>query len=130
MSEHVNAETLRAFSSCFDNEHYATRVKTFFSPSVVWHVAGDNLLSGDFLGPDAVADQMLRYQRHSRGTLRLDTSIMANDTHAVAIHLATASVPGLTYNAPEVDVFHVEDGLITEFWAFSEDQAATDRLWS
>jgi ketosteroid isomerase-like protein len=73
---------------------------------------------------------MLRYQRHSRGTLRLDTSIMANDTHAVAIYLATASVPSFTYNAHEVDVFHVEDGLITEIWSFSEDQAATDRIWS
>jgi hypothetical protein len=41
MSEHVNAETLRAFYSCFDNEDYATRVKTFFSPSVGWHVAGE-----------------------------------------------------------------------------------------
>lgn len=71
--------------ACFDNEDYATRVKAFLAPSVVWHVAGNNPLSGDFRGPDAVADQMLRYERHSRGTLRLDTSIMASDSHAVAI---------------------------------------------
>jgi ketosteroid isomerase-like protein len=105
-------------------------VKAFLVPSVVWHVAGNNSLSGDFRGPDAVADQMLRYERHSRGTLRLDTSIMASDSHAVAIHAATASLPGIMYQVHEVDVFHIEDGLITEFWSFSEDQAATDRIWS
>lgn len=130
MSEHPNAETLRAFYACFANDDYATGVKAFLAPTVVWHVAGNNTLSGDFESPDAVVAQMRRYQRHSRGTLRLDTSIVATDTHGVAIHDATASVPGFTYNAHEVDVFHIRDGLITEFWSFSEDQAATDRLWS
>ncbi len=52
---------------------------------------------------------------------------MATVTHAVAIHVATASVPG---SAHEVDVFHIQNGMITEFWSFSEDQAGTDRLWS
>ncbi|HXT43883.1 MAG TPA: hypothetical protein VN748_07160 [Pseudonocardiaceae bacterium] len=33
------------------------------------------------------------------------------------------------YDAHVVDVFHVHDGLITKFWSFSEDQAATDRIW-
>lgn len=130
MSEHPNAQTLRAFYACFENDDYVTRVKAFLAPWVVWHVAGDNPLAGEFQGPDAVANQMRRYEQHSRGTLRLDTSIMATDTHAVAVHAATASIPGFTYHAHEIDVFHVADGMITEFWSFSEDQAATDRIWS
>lgn len=73
---------------------------------------------------------MLRYQDRSHGTLRLNTSIMATDTHAVAIHVANASVPGFAYSAHEVNVFHIQNGMITEFWSFSEDQAGTDRLWS
>lgn len=97
---------------------------------MVWHVAGNNPLAGEFRGPGAVTDQMLRCAEHSRGTLRLDTSIMATDSHAVAIHNASASQSGLEYRAHEVDVFHLEDEQITEFWSFSEDQQATDRFWS
>jgi len=29
-----------------------------------------------------------------------------------------------------VDVFHIQNRMITDFWSFSEDQARTDRLWS
>ena len=130
MSEHPKAETLRAFYSCFDREDWVSQVKAFLAPAVVWHVTGDNPLAGNFSGPDAVTEQMLRYQDRSHGTLRLNTSIMATDTHAVAIHVATASVPVFAYSAHEVDVFHIQNGMITEFWSFSEDQAGTDRLWS
>jgi len=130
VSEHPNAETLRAFYSCFDGEDWVSQVKAFLTPAVVWHVTGDNSLAGNFSGPDAVTEQMLRYQDRSHGTLRLNTSIMATVTHAVAIHVATASVPGFAYSAHEVDVFHIQNGMITEFWSFSEDQAGTDRLWS
>ncbi len=74
---------------------------------------------------------MTRYGEHSQGTLRLDTrSIFADDEHAVAIHRATANRPGFGYDAHEVDVFHISAGRITEMWSFSEDQAATDRIWS
>jgi ketosteroid isomerase-like protein len=130
MPEHANAETLRAFYLCFEHADYPVRVREFLAPSVVWHVAGDNPLAGNFRGPNAVTEQMLRYEEHSRGTLRLDSSILATDTHAVAIHIATASIPDVTYSAHEVDVFHIENGLITEFWSFSEDQTATDRMSS
>ena len=130
VAEHPNAATLRAFYGCFNHEDYVERVKAFLAPDVVWHVAGDNPLAGEFRGPDAVTDQMLRYAEHSHGTLRLDTSIMAADSHAVAIHNASASRPGLEYSAHEGDVFHLENERITEFWSFSEDQQATDRIWS
>jgi predicted SnoaL-like aldol condensation-catalyzing enzyme len=74
---------------------------------------------------------MARDGAHSHGTLQLDTmSIFADDEHAVAIHRATAQIPGFNYHAHEVDVFHINQGKITEMWSFSEDQAATDRIWS
>ena len=130
MPEHSNADMLHAFYACFEHGDYVALVKAFLAPSVVWHVAGNNPLAGEFRGPDAVTDQMLRYAEHSGGTLRVDTSIMATDSHAVAVHRATASRPGVEYSAHEIDVFHVAGDRITEFWSFSEDQEATDRIWS
>lgn len=130
MSAEENERTVREFYACFESRDYADRVKQFLSPSVVWHVAGNNPLAGDYAGPDAVTAQMQRYEQHSRGTLRLETSIAATDSHAIAIHSATAASAEFNYAAHEVDVFHVGNGTITEFWSFSEDQDATDRIWS
>jgi hypothetical protein len=39
-------------------------------------------------------------------------------------------MPGFDYHAHEVDIFHISGKRITEMWSFSEDQAATDRIWS
>ena len=47
---------------------------------------------------------------------------------ACALARATAAVADVHYDAHEVDAFHVHNGLITEFWFFSEDQEATDRI--
>jgi limonene-1,2-epoxide hydrolase len=129
MAEHPNARTLRRFYACFGEADYLARVRDFLAPQVVWHIAGANPLAGQLHGIDAVTEQMRRYSDLSAGTLRLDTSIMASDTHAVAIHRARAAVADAWYDTHEVDVFHIDGNLITEFWSFSEDQEATDRLW-
>jgi ketosteroid isomerase-like protein len=98
---------------------------------VKWHVAGTNPLAGDFIGIDAVLGAMRRYDEHSQHTLRLDTrSVFADEHHAIAVHWATAHREGFIYQAHEIDVFHLSGGLITELWSFSEDQDATDELWS
>jgi ketosteroid isomerase-like protein len=84
MAEHPNARTLRRFYACFGEADYLARVRDFLAPQVVWHIAGDNPLAGQLHGIDAVTEQMRRYSDLSAGTLRLDTSIMASDTQAVA----------------------------------------------
>jgi ketosteroid isomerase-like protein len=99
--------------------------------AVVWQVAGANALAGTFLGVDEVLGAMRRYGEHSGRTLKLDTkAIVADGGHMVAIHEATATKGDFHYRAHEIDVFHVSDGRIVAMWSFSEDQAATDRLWS
>ncbi len=130
MSAEENERTVRTFYGCFESDGYADRVKQFLAPSVAWHIAGNNPLAGTYVGLDAVAAQMQRYEKHSRGTLRLETSVVATESHAIAIHAATATATDFNYAAHEVDVFHLADGLITEFWSFSEDQDVTDRVWS
>jgi hypothetical protein len=45
-----------------------------------------------------------------------------------AVRRATAEVDHVRYDTREVDVFYIHHDLITEFWSFSEDQAATDRI--
>jgi len=74
---------------------------------------------------------MARFSEHSDGSLTLDTkAVFADDEHAIAVHSATAQRGEFSYRAHEVDVFHVEADRIVEIWSFSEDQGATDTLWS
>jgi uncharacterized protein len=122
---------VRAFYDAFASESYNAAVREFLHEGIVWQVAGSNPLAGTFIGRDQVLAAMASYGEHSDHTLKLDnTSILGDDEHVVAIHHARASRGRLEYEAHEIDVFHVDRGRIVAMWSFSEDQAATDAMWS
>jgi hypothetical protein len=125
------AAIVRKFYASLDDRPYEESVACFLHEDVVWHVAGNNPLAGTFCGVSEVFGAMRAYAEASAGTLRLNTqTVLAGAGHVVAIHDASADVRGLEYRAHEVDVFHLLDGRIAEFWSFSEDQPATDSVWS
>ena len=125
------ADLIWRFYGAFESDRYEGKLRTYLRPDVRWHVAGANPLAGHFVGVEEVLAAMRRYGDHSQHTLQLDTrTVFADSDHVVAIHWATARRPGIDYAAHEIDVFHLEEGLICEFWSFSEDQSATDALWS
>jgi ketosteroid isomerase-like protein len=120
-----------SFYAGFATQQYAEAIRPLLSSDIVWHIAENNPLAGEFRGQDEVFAAMRRFVDHSLGTLHLETQcVLGEGQHAVAIHAATAHRDELDYAAHEVDVFHVVDGLIVEMWSFSENQAATDALWS
>jgi hypothetical protein len=125
------ASVVRAFYEAIDDRPVEEAAAPFLHDRVVWHVAGTNPLAGTFRGVPAVLMAMRRYAEAPNGTLRLNTvTLIGDDRHVVAGHEATAQVDGFRYAAHEVDVFHVEDARIASLWSFSEDQQATDRLWT
>jgi ketosteroid isomerase-like protein len=125
----LNERALRRFYAAFERDDYAKHVRGCLTDDAIWHITGNHRLAGDVVGADAIVRRILDFETASNGTLRLQTTITATPTHAVAIHDATATRPGTQYSAHEIDVFHFRDGLVSEFWSFSEDQEATDRLW-
>lgn len=55
--------------------------------------------------------------------------VVANDEHAVAlVHLHLEVADGRRYDQPQVQVAHVRNGRIVEFWTMNEDQAVLDLL--
>jgi len=120
------------FYGAFETEDHEAAIRPLLSPQVVWHVAGENPLAGTFRGHAQVFAAMRRYAERSQGTLRLSAQEILGGpgVHAVAIHTATANRNGHSYSAHEIDVFHVENGVISEMWSFSEDQSATDAMWA
>jgi ketosteroid isomerase-like protein len=56
--------------------------------------------------------------------------MLANDEHGVALVTQTATRGGTSIEGPVVQVFHMRDGKMTEFWTFAQDQSAVDEFWS
>ncbi len=71
-------------------------------------------------GPDAGAGISTSFDIHD---------VVANDEHAVAlVHLHLEVADGRRYDQPQVQVAHVQQGRIVEFWTMNQDQAVLDLL--
>ena len=93
----------------------------------MWHLPGAHPLAGEHCGAEAVLAAMRGFD----GSVELELhDVVGNDAHVVALLKARGERKGRTYNAMEADIFHVRDGLIAEFWSFSEDQNETDAYWA
>jgi hypothetical protein len=127
LTEHPNVALIKKMYEAFVRGNYIPIITEVFSEDVVWHLPGAAPLSGDHKGRDAVFAAMGQFD----GSVQLELhDVLANDEHAVALLRARGSREGKEYNALEIDVFHIREGKVTEFWSFSEDQRVTDEFWS
>lgn len=130
MAEHQNARLVRRLHEALTSGDFDTAAE-LFAPDAVWHLPGHGPLAGDQTGRASILAAMRRFEHLSGSTLRVTVhDVLANDEHVVAL-LQTIGMRGeKSYQAREIDVYHVGHGRITEFWSFSEDQAETDAFWS
>jgi ketosteroid isomerase-like protein len=97
---------------------------------VVWHVGGNNKLSGTVHGKQALMDMLARPQA-AGGSLSADAhDILGNDDHVVVIGTARGTTPdGESFEYKYVNVFHIRDGKTVEAWGMSENDAETDPIF-
>ncbi len=130
MADHPNATLLRNGYAAFAKGDMAT-ITEMFSQDMVWHLLGDNLISGVHRGRDAVFAVFARTVELTGGSFKIDLhDVLASDEHAVALSRSTASRQGKQLDVRAVDVYHIRDGKVTEWWSFTEDQRAEDAFWS
>ncbi len=93
-------------------------LRTLFADDVVVHVPPGLPMSGDHQGFDAFMSDML-------GTLvgalggppQLEVhDFTSSDDHVVGLYRVRAERDGTAYEWPHVNVYHVANGRITEFW--------------
>ncbi len=126
MADHPNAALIERMYAALAEGNYPPILTELFSEDVVWHLPGAHPLSGDHRGRDAVFAAMRTFEG-----IQLELhDVLASDEHAVALLRARGSRKEKQYGALEIDVFHIKDGRISEFWSFSEDQRLTDEFWS
>jgi len=130
MNDHPNLESARVGYEAFARGDMEA-VSANMSDDIVWHTAGNNILSGDYVGKEAVFGFFARLMEETGGNFKNEIhDLLANDEHGVALVTGSATRGNKTLEGNTVHVFHMKDGKITEFWAFAEDQNLVDEFWS
>lgn len=129
MTEHPNAVAARSGLEAFTRGDPAT-LADLFAEDIVWHAPGSNPYAGTFEGKAATMERMRTMAKAGIVWDLAIHDIVANDEHVVALIDATLTNGRRSTHGRQVQVMHVRDGLMTEFWAMNEDQAANDELLS
>ena len=130
MPDHPNAALLRKGYEAFARGDIAA-ITDMFAEDMVWHVPGNNLISGEHKGRDAVFAVFAKTMELTGGTFKIDVhDILANDEHTVSLSRASASRQGKQLDLRGADIYHIRNGKVTEWWSFTEDQRLDDEFWS
>ena len=128
MDDHPNAQAVRRTLEAVQHGDLDAAFANM-SDDIAWHVPGTNRFSGRFDGVQAVA---ARFRRMAEAgvTTRLEIhDVVANGEHVVALlHVHVETPGGRRYDQPQVNVMHLRDGKIAEFWIMNQDQAVLDEL--
>jgi hypothetical protein len=128
MQEHPNVTLVRESYDAFDRRDTDWIIQ-HFADDIVWHIGGTSKMAGSYKGMQEISEVFAR-QENVFANSKIDThDIVGNDQHVIAIGSGTAQDPdGGSAEWKWANVFHVQDGKITEVWGLSEDPTAIDAL--
>lgn len=128
MTDHPNLVAARAGYEAFASGDMAA-LGELLADDVIWHVGGSNELTGDYLGKQSVFRLFARLVEEAGFRTEVH-DILANDSHGVALVTTYATRDGETISDRAVQVFHMSDGKLTEFWMFPENARVIDQIWA
>jgi uncharacterized protein len=127
---HPNVDLLNKGYDAFDKGDLDT-VRGLFAEGIVFHIPGRNQLSGEYRGIDEVFGFFAKLIQLTDGTFKLERhAVLADDEHGVVMSTGTAQRNGKSLSARQVDILHITDGKLTEYWAFTDDMYAEDEFYS
>jgi ketosteroid isomerase-like protein len=131
MNDHPNAGLMRNYLDTFA-EGDVDGLMEYFSPDVLWHVAGSHPLAGDYRGKDELRSYFTKVREETAGSLKLDPgSIMASDDHIAMFLRVTGERAGKRVDVEMAQAFTVNgNGKLAEFWSMADDQDALDEFWA
>lgn len=126
-TEHRNVQRLRDGFDAFSRGDLDA-VRATLSADCTWTLVGTGPLAGTYQGWDAIQGMFGALFEATGGTFSMDViSVLANDTHAVAIYDATSTVKGVTDTQRFVLIDEMTpDGLVRSTQGLAYDQAAAD----
>lgn len=108
------------------------RLRQLLAPDVVYHVPGNNPISGVHTGVDAVL-QLWERQAAILGERFVPDfhDLLASEHHVVVLAGARLDRPGRTLTWRMANVYHVSDGRVAECWVgVVEGMADYEAAWS
>ena len=101
-----------------------------FDPSVTYHVSGDNQLSGDYVGPQAVMGYFGRLMELTSGTYSISRmNWMVSDIGVALETVNHAERAGRSLQWNEVIIFQFENGKKKRIDLYSGNQIAVDAFF-
>ena len=102
-----------------------------FDRSLTWHVPGHGPLSGTYTGHDQIGGFFGRTMELSGGTFSIDVhNVLAGDDLVVVLVTVRAQRNGVSASFPEVHVWRLNNGKVTEFREYQGDELREDQFWS
>ena len=127
---HPNEDTVRKAYTALDSGDWQM-LRGLLASDVKWHSPGRHAFSGDHHGPDAVLRWLTGIHEMTGGTFRVEIhDVLANDEHVVVLATVHGERGTHAVHDNHAQVFHVRDGVITEFWGHPGDQHAIEELLS
>jgi|HubBroStandDraft_1064217.scaffolds.fasta_scaffold07194_3 ketosteroid isomerase-like protein len=127
---HPNEDLIRAGFAAYGRGDLTALQRDYFAPDITWHFPGRSDFAGDHVGVDAVAGLFVQLGTRSGGTHRIELhDVIANDDHVVALHTTRAERGEKKLEVNAIQVFHVQDGKVTEAWTHHGDLYGFDNFW-
>jgi uncharacterized protein len=101
-----------------------------YAESVRWHVPGQNLLAGDYVGRADVMAHLSRYTELTDFYRAQIVELMAGEHHATSLYRVTGSRLGRELDMQLMTLYAIADSAVQEVWIMPMDQAAFDAFWS
>lgn len=126
MAEHPNQTLVRRGFEAFNAGDMQTLAE-LIAQDAVQVMPGDNILSGDHKGREAIFELYLRLAQETGGTFRADLQdVFANDHMAVAVYRVSGQRDGRALDQRSALVFEIHNGQATRLTDLPLDTAALD----
>jgi len=123
---HVHVKLIKEYLSCIALGDFA-RAKPYLSEDIEFSVPGNNKLSGNFRGPEAVMNYCKTMNEITRGThVVTKQEWMVNGSKVILITDNKAEIGEKKHVWKEVYAIKMFDGLNCSLEVFQEDQGAVD----
>jgi ketosteroid isomerase-like protein len=128
MSDQVNEDVVRRAYQAFNEADGATLTEAF-AEDAVWHVGGNNVLSGTYASRDATFGMFAQLAELTDGTYQVEPQEVNSDGDSVTVrHRATAKRGDQALDAMSTIRFRMAGGRIAEATETLDDQAAFDEF--
>lgn len=127
--DHPNGAMLKAAHDAFK----AGDLEALFgmmTPDCIWHMPGNNVLAGDFVGREAIMGSFASLQQNVDEYWAWPLDYFGSDDHVVLVAQVKARRGERTLDCRECLLWRLEDGRLAEVWHMALDEKAWDQFFS